>query len=134
MDSSRTCLDGYTYTTKKDFSFKLCYVSTTVWLHYLDSNEMLGEKARWELHKNDVYHLEQSWKQNLKKTAVTSYLINHPRQRIYARHCWRSKDKLIIDVFPWTPTHGHTSVGQSAKNYIHRFCTDSGGVTKNDGQ
>ena len=28
-------------------------------LHHLDSNEMLREKARWELHKNAACHFEQ---------------------------------------------------------------------------
>ena len=30
-------------------------VSTTVWMHHLDANEMHGEKAGWELHKNATW-------------------------------------------------------------------------------
>ena len=39
-----------------------------------------------------------------------------------AGHCWWSKDKVI----QWTPTHGRTSVGQSAITYIYQLCTDTG--------
>ena len=34
-------------------------VSTIVWLHNLDFNETLGEKARWELLKDAVNRFEQ---------------------------------------------------------------------------
>ena len=34
-------------------------VNTTVWVHYLDSNKMNGEKARWELHKKFMCYCEQ---------------------------------------------------------------------------
>ena len=30
------------------------------------------------------------------------------------------------DVLQWTPTHGYTSVGRSAKSYIHRLFTETG--------
>ena len=35
------------------------YVSTTLWLHHLDSNETIGENARWELHEDAVYSFKQ---------------------------------------------------------------------------
>ena len=35
--------------------------------------------------------------------------------------CWR-----ISDVFQWTPTHGHTSVGWFSKTYKHQFCSNTG--------
>ena len=38
--------------------------------------------------------------------------------------CWWSKDELMSNIFLWTPTHGHTSVGRSAKTYIHQNCTE----------
>ena len=31
-------------------------VSTIVWLHHLDSNEVLGEKSKRELHKDVVWY------------------------------------------------------------------------------
>ena len=38
---------------------------------------------------------------------------------------WWSKDKLKSNVFLWSPTHGHTSVGWPAKNYIHHLFADT---------
>ena len=35
-------------------------------------------------------------------------------------------DKLINDVLPWTPTHGHTSVFGREETYIHKVCADAG--------
>ena len=34
-------------------------VDTAVWMHYLDANEMAGEEARQQLHKNVVSNIEQ---------------------------------------------------------------------------
>ena len=34
-------------------------VDTAVWMHYLDANEMAGEEARWQLHKNIANNIEQ---------------------------------------------------------------------------
>ena len=34
------------------------YVSTSIWMHHLDTNE-IHEKARWELHKNATCCFEQ---------------------------------------------------------------------------
>ena len=57
---------------------------TVVWLHYLDSNETLGEKARWELYKDAACCFEQILELAPYKTVViqllTSHLINHPRK------------------------------------------------------
>ena len=38
------------------------------------------------------------------------------------KHYWRSRD----DIFLWTPTHGHTSVGQPVKTYLNQLCVDTG--------
>ena len=44
----------------------------------------------------------------------------------HVRNCWRSKDELISDVFLSTHTHGHASVGQPAKTFLHWLCVDTG--------
>ena len=81
---------------------------TTVWFHNLDANEMLGEKARWELYKDAV--LNKSREQHY-KTAVlwplTSHLTNHPNKMNKTKHCWKSKDKVMSKVL-WNYTHTHT--------------------------
>ena len=46
------------------------------------------------------------------KIAIGSLFMFH-----FASH-------LISDVLLWTPTYGHTSVGQPTKTYIHQFCAD----------
>ena len=100
--------------------------STTAWLHH--SKECLGEKARWELHKDTAYCFEQILEKASYKSAVqplTSILqTTKVRQAKHAEHCWKSKDELICNV-PWTPTHGYTSVSQPAKTYTYQLCTDT---------
>ena len=52
----------------------------TVWLHHMDFNKMLGEKARWELHKDAAYSFEQILEAAPYKTVVqplTSHLTKH---------------------------------------------------------
>ena len=40
--------------------------------------------------------------------------------------CTVGKVELISDVLLWTPTHGLTSFGWSAKAYYDQFCKDTG--------
>ena len=37
-----------------------------------------------------------------------------------------SSSIIKSDYLQWTPTHGHTSVDQLAKTYIHKLCADTG--------
>ena len=103
-------------------------VSTIVEMHHLVSNEMHGEKARRELHKDTMGCYKQILEATPFKTAVlqslTFNLQNHPKRTKYAGRCKRNKDDLISNVLQWNPTHGHTSVGQPAESYIHLFCAD----------
>ena len=81
---------------KQDFFQSVAGVHTTVWMNHMDVNKMLGEKARWELHKNAMSHFEQI-------LVLTPYETNtvwspNSHQKHYQRktiHCWRSKDKLM---------------------------------------
>ena len=63
------------------------HISTTEWLHQLDSNKMIKEK---ELHKNAVYCFEKNPGRSPDKTAVvgplTSHLANHPNKM--NKTCW----------------------------------------------
>ena len=52
------------------------HVSTTVWLHHLDSNKMPEVKACWELHKTVVCCFEQILEAVV--LPLTSHLTNHP--------------------------------------------------------
>ena len=65
----------------------------------------------------------KSWKQHPTKNQLYSLLqpILETIQFRWIRHTgysWRSKDKLISDVLLWTPSHGCTSLGQPARNYL----------------
>ena len=103
------------------------HFSTIVWLHHSEFNETLGEKARWELDKDTACYFEQILEAAAYKTAViqplTSHLTNHPTKTSHI--CWRSKDKLISNIFPWTTTHEHTSVNWLAKTFIYQLCADT---------
>ena len=41
-------------------------------------------------------------------------------------HSWRSRDELISDILPWTPSHGWAKAGQPARTYIQQLCADTG--------
>ena len=40
----------------------------------------------------------------------------------------RSAGEARTDILLWTPTHGHTSVGRSAKMYLYQLCVKNGGA------
>ena len=44
----------------------------------------------------------------------------------HARHCWRSRDELISDVFLWIPTYGQAKAGRPARTYIQQLFEDTG--------
>ena len=59
--------------------------------------------------------LNKSWRQHPTKQKL--YVYQPPitktiqiRRTRQARHCRRSKDELISDVLPWTPSHGRANV------------------------
>ena len=47
------------------------------------------------------------------------------RQTRHAAHCRRSKDEYICCVHLWTPTHGYTRVGRTARPEIYQLCVDT---------
>ena len=48
-----------TLTDKMKFLPGSGHVDTAVWMHHLDTNKMVGEEARRQLHKNVVSNIEQ---------------------------------------------------------------------------
>ena len=46
------------------------HVSTTVWLHHMNSNKMFGGKDTWKLHKNAIRCSKQILEAALHKTAM----------------------------------------------------------------
>ena len=57
-------------------------ISTTVWLHHLDSDKTLREKVRWELHKDAACCFEEILEAAPYTIAtvqlLTSYLAKYP--------------------------------------------------------
>ena len=56
-------------------------VSISVWLHYLVSNEMLVEKARWEQRKKDV----NCWEQIREASVWRCYILNCNKESIFVK-------------------------------------------------
>ena len=67
--------------------------------------------------------LNKSWRQHPTKQQLYDHLppitktIKVRRTR-HAGHSWRSRDELISDVLPWTPSRGQAKAGRPARTYI----------------
>ena len=76
-------------------------VNTTVWMHNVGINNIFGEEARLDLHKNATCCLEQTLEETPNKIVAlqppTSHLKNYP------------------DILLWTSTNGCISFGQPAR-------------------
>ena len=48
------------------------------------------------------------------------------RRKRHVGHCWRSRDELISDILPWTPSHGRAKAGRPTRTYIQQFYADTG--------
>ena len=66
------------------FLLSCSHVSTSAWMHHLNSVKMQREKARWELHKNAISCLEKIWETAPHKTSAIWSLnfhhTNHPNK------------------------------------------------------
>ena len=86
-------------------------ITTTTWLNHLHFNEMMKEKFEWEQYKDAaccfIQILEVVTHQTAGVQLLTPHLTNDPN-----KICWRCKNELISDIFSWTPTNGHTSIGR----------------------
>ena len=75
--------------------------------------------------------LNKSWRRHPTKEQLYGHLplitktIKVTRTR-HTRHCWRSRDELISDVLPWSPSHGRAKAGRPARTYIQQLCADTG--------
>ena len=75
--------------------------------------------------------LNRSWRQHPTKQQLYGHrppvtkTIQIRRTR-HAGHSWRNRDKLIIDVLLWTPSHGRAKAGRPGQTYIQQLCEDTG--------
>ena len=75
--------------------------------------------------------LNKSWRQHSTKQQLYDHLppitkTIKIRCTRHVGHCWRSRDDLIIDVLPWTFSHGRAKAGWPAWTYIQQLCADMG--------
>ena len=75
--------------------------------------------------------LNKSWGQHPTRHQLYDHLppITKTIQVGRTRHaglCWRSRDELISDELLWTPTHGRSKAGRTARTYIQQLCEDTG--------
>ena len=75
--------------------------------------------------------LNKSWRQHPAKQQLYSH--RPPSMKTikvrWTRHvgpCWSSREELIRDVLPWTPSCDRTKAGQPAWTYLQQLCEDTG--------
>ena len=71
--------------------------------------------------------LNKSWRQHPTRHQLYGHLppitkTIQVRRTRHAGHCWRSRDELISDVLPWTPTYGREKAGRPTRTYIQLLC------------
>ena len=75
--------------------------------------------------------LNKSWRQHPTKHQLNGHLppitkTIQVRRTWHTGHCWRSRDELISDVLPWTPSYGRAEAGRPARTYIQQLSEDTG--------
>ena len=106
-ESLLVALNYFTLLYKMGILESFSLFSTTVWLHHLDASEMIGEKAKWKLLKNDFFCFEQILEAVLYNTLdvwlLTSHFTNHPRKVNKTCSTLRSIiDSLPMYSYSWT--------------------------------
>ena len=103
---------------------------------------LLYRCTTWTLTKRMEKRLDGNYTRMLRVIWNKSWRHNPTKQQLYgyqppitktisvrwtrhARHCWRSKLKLISDILLWTPSHGRVKAGRPAKTYIQLLCGDT---------
>ena len=135
----RTTTDSISFIWKSDLADQMIgdffqAVAVSVLLYECTARMLM---KRWEKKLDGNYArmlrdvLNKSRKQHQTKLRLYGRLppISQSIQERWTRHagyCWISKEKLLSDVFKWTPSHGRTGVGRAMKTYIHPFFEDTG--------
>ena len=88
-------------------------------------------KVSFIFYQSPVYLFNKSWRQHPTRHQLYGHLppitkTIQVRRTRHAGHCWRSRDELISDVLPWTPTYGRAKAGRPARTYIQQLCEDTG--------
>ena len=75
--------------------------------------------------------LNKSWQQHPMRRQLYGHLppitkTIQARRTRHAGHCWRSEDKIVSDVFLWTPAYDQSKAGWPAQTFIRQLCDDTG--------
>ena len=104
-------------------------------LLYKVTKQMLTKHIEKKLDENCTKILWAILNKSLKQHSTKQQLYGHLppisktiqiRWTRHEGHCWRSKNELISDVFLWTPSHIHASVGWPTRNYQQQPCINTG--------
>ena len=97
------------------------WVTTTIWMHYMDADKVYAEKSWRQLQKNarscTEQILENSTKQHLYGHRLPISKTIQIRRTKLVGCCWRNKDE-ISDIPRWTPFLEQASVGRPALIYL----------------
>ena len=63
---------------------------------------------------------------NYKATCLPSRKLSKLDEPNTQNTCWRSRDELISDVLPWTPSYGWAKAGRPIQTYVQQLCEDTG--------
>ena len=109
------------YATQKCGLLLPSYQSYWNLIKYNGISSLQGKSQYFYLGANETHGKKPGAKQQqlYGHLSPISQTIHQVRWTRHAGHFWRIKSKLTNNVLLWTPTYGHTRVGQSAKTYIH---------------
>ena len=139
--SSLKLVDKLTYlgssvsSTETDINTRLAKAAVVSILLYGCTTWMQTKRMEKSLYGNYTRMLRailnKSWRQHPTKQQLYGHLppITKTMQVKRTRHAGdsrRSRDELISDVLPWTPSHDRAKAGRPAKTYMQQLCTDTG--------
>ena len=96
---TRHTIDKLLIIWKFDLSDKMGFLSscncvhTTIWMHYVDTNKTHWGKARWKIHKNAMYCLEQILETKCHKTLIIQLPTSQKPSKMNKR-CMTLREKL----------------------------------------
>ena len=125
------------YGITKNYTLTATAYNTLTWSQGKFRKNQNCFQRNWFIASQIQTHIEGVCAKNLKDTIICRFLQGiwfytqgkdcailqtiPVRWTRLAGHCWKSKGERINDILLWTTTHGHTSIGQQVKTYIHEL-------------
>ena len=128
-----TAIDRLSVIWKSDLTDKIKYsffqAMVVLILLYGCTTWTLTKRMEKKLDGNYTRMLQAAWNKVLEATLYNTLppitKTIQVRQTRHSAHCWRSKDKLIRDIFLWTPSHGRAKVGRPTRTYIQQLSANT---------